>query len=84
MPIAKELNFDIRNKFVCLGEGGQPYYGQQRVWGAAGFGIGAFFGGFCVDHWSSDQTVKDYTPAIILAITFCAIDLLCCFKLKVT
>uniref|UniRef100_A0A1B6E218 Major facilitator superfamily associated domain-containing protein n=1 Tax=Clastoptera arizonana TaxID=38151 RepID=A0A1B6E218_9HEMI len=68
--------------FDMLGDGGQPYYGQQRVWGSAGFGIGAFLGGFLVDKWSSDLSIKDYTPAIIFAAVFGAVDLICCSKLK--
>lgn len=68
--------------FDVLGDGGQIYYGQQRVWGTIGFGVSALLGGFLIDWYSGEDSVKDYTPAFILSGGLSALDLLCCFKLK--
>lgn len=70
--------------FCTKGDGGQIYYGQQRVWGTIGFGVSALVGGFLIDWYSGENSVKDYTPAFILSAGMSAFDLLCCSRLKVS
>ncbi|KAI8426863.1 hypothetical protein MSG28_014544, partial [Choristoneura fumiferana] len=48
-----------------------------RAWGTAGYGLTALIGGALIDLFSRG-TMKDFTPAFIIALTATAVDLYSC------
>lgn len=68
--------------FQMLGEDSH-LYGNQRLWGAAGWGTLSFLAGYLVDVYSEDEYEKDYTIPFCLFLGFMLIDVLVCTKLKV-
>lgn len=69
-----------------IGEGNEMKYGQQRVWGTIGFGIVAVVGGYFmnnVEHTVS-YSISDFYPAMYLCLFFMVLDLVFCYKLKVS
>lgn len=69
--------------FEMLGD--QPHlYGNQRLWGAVGWGSLAFITGFLVDKLSSDNTEKDYTIIFYMVLSLILVDILISSRLQVT
>lgn len=58
-------------------------YGAQRAWGTAGYGLTALIGGALIDLFSRG-TMKDFTPAFIIALAATAVDLYSCRALTVS
>lgn len=81
------IGFNVTNSisdaicFDMLGETAEHKYGAQRVWGTIGFGLTALISGIAVDFWTLD-TVKSFTPALIIMLVFSCFDLLSVSKLK--
>lgn len=68
--------------FEMLGD--QPHlYGNQRLWGAVGWGSLAFITGFLVDKLSSDNTEKDYTIIFYMVLSLILVDILISSRLQV-
>ncbi|XP_073963822.1 major facilitator superfamily domain-containing protein 6 [Choristoneura fumiferana] len=63
--------------FDVLGPERASKYGAQRAWGTAGYGLTALIGGALIDLFSRG-TMKDFTPAFIIALTATAVDLYSC------
>ncbi|CAL4108286.1 unnamed protein product, partial [Meganyctiphanes norvegica] len=68
--------------FQVLGSEGHRY-GEQRLWGAVGWGASVVLAGALIDYVSIDQHIKDYTPAFVLALGIMLIDLVAATKLQV-
>ncbi|EDW00756.1 major facilitator superfamily domain-containing protein 6 [Drosophila grimshawi] len=81
------IGFNVTNSisdaccFDMLGEAEQSKYGAQRVWGTIGFGVTALLAGIVVNLWTTD-TVKSFTPALIIMGIFSVFDLFSVSKLK--
>lgn len=80
------IGFNVTNSIsdaVCFDvlEGDDMQYGAQRVWGTIGFGFTALLAGIVVDV-STIDTVKNFTPALIVMLIFSGFDLLSVTKLK--
>ncbi|KAI5747012.1 hypothetical protein M8J77_010217 [Diaphorina citri] len=69
--------------FDILGEGNEVQYGAQRVFGTLGYGFTALCGGWAIDIMSADCDIKDYSPAFIILLVFGALDLVCCYYMRV-
>lgn len=69
--------------FEMLGD--QPHlYGNQRLWGAVGWGTLAFITGFVVDKVSSSSTEKDYRIIFYIVLILILFDMFISSKLQVT
>ncbi|XP_073848980.1 major facilitator superfamily domain-containing protein 6 [Musca autumnalis] len=81
------IGFNVTNSisdaicFDMLGDAAEYKYGNQRVWGTIGFGLTALIAGVVVDLWTVD-TVKSFTPALVIMLIFSGFDLLSVSKLK--
>ncbi|XP_019892966.1 major facilitator superfamily domain-containing protein 6 [Musca domestica] len=81
------IGFNVTNSisdaicFDMLGDAAEHKYGNQRVWGTIGFGLTALISGVVVDLWTVD-TVKSFTPALVIMLIFSAFDLMSVSKLK--
>lgn len=77
------IGFNVGNSisdaicFDVLGEENQHKYGNQRVYGSIGFGLTSLIAGYAVDLHTND-----FTPAILIMLTFALVDLLILRKLK--
>ncbi|XP_018017494.2 major facilitator superfamily domain-containing protein 6 [Hyalella azteca] len=60
--------------------GGQ--YGQQRVWGAIGWGTFVVLAGALIDTVSGDAVEKDYTPAFLLTLALFILDIVTVTRIK--
>ncbi|XP_067001445.2 major facilitator superfamily domain-containing protein 6 isoform X2 [Anabrus simplex] len=69
---------------ICFGMlGDNPSrYGQQRLWGAVGWGIFSVIAGVLVDEFSRGQTKKDYTSIFYLMLIMLVLDMLVSSRLK--
>ncbi|CAI6363531.1 unnamed protein product [Macrosiphum euphorbiae] len=70
---------------ICIGLLGENKYkyGQQRVWGAIGWGTISFLSGAVIDWFSRGKDYKNYTPGMIIALTACILDVFVVLKFKV-
>lgn len=50
-------------------------YGQQRLWGAVGWGIFALLAGLLVDEMSRGRVLKDYSGVFYMMVALMALDL---------
>uniref|UniRef100_A0A1B6D4I8 Major facilitator superfamily associated domain-containing protein n=1 Tax=Clastoptera arizonana TaxID=38151 RepID=A0A1B6D4I8_9HEMI len=57
-------------------------YGNQRLWGAIGWGVFAILSGYLVDAFSHGKTNKDYTIVFYLMAFMLSLNLLVTFKIK--
>lgn len=57
-------------------------FGEQRVWGAIGYGTMSAISGFCVDLYSKGQKDKDYTPGFMISLILFLIDIYVATKLE--
>ncbi|XP_046996943.1 major facilitator superfamily domain-containing protein 6 isoform X1 [Schistocerca americana] len=71
---------------ICFGMlGDQPSnFGQQRLWGAVGWGTFSILAGILVDEFSRGQTKKDYTVVFYILLVMMALDILVSSRLKYT
>ncbi|CAI6363529.1 unnamed protein product [Macrosiphum euphorbiae] len=53
---------------VQLLDGDKTMYGNQRMWGAIGWGIMSIVSGVCVDWFSKGLEYKNYTPGFIISL----------------
>uniref|UniRef100_A0A336LKW0 CSON013643 protein n=2 Tax=Culicoides sonorensis TaxID=179676 RepID=A0A336LKW0_CULSO len=61
----------------------QPHlYGNQRLWGAVGWGTLAFLTGFLVDKVSRGSTEKDYTIIFYMVLFIILLDILISSRLQ--
>lgn len=67
--------------FDILGDTEESKYGAQRVWGTIGFGLSAIIAGYAVDYWTVNS-VKSFTPAIIVMLICSGLDLFTISKLQ--
>ncbi|XP_050434111.1 major facilitator superfamily domain-containing protein 6-A-like [Adelges cooleyi] len=58
-------------------------YGQQRVWGAIGYGITSIVSGVVVDWFSKGQAHKDFRPGFVITLICIAFDIYVSAKIKV-
>lgn len=58
-------------------------YGQQRMWGAIGWGTMSIVSGVCVD-WFSKGEDKNYTPGFIMTLICIVLDIYVLSKIKVS
>ncbi|XP_050431402.1 major facilitator superfamily domain-containing protein 6-A-like isoform X1 [Adelges cooleyi] len=58
-------------------------YGQQRVWGAIGYGIISIVSGVVVDWFSIGQAHDDFRPGFVIAFICVAFDVYVSAKIKV-
>lgn len=68
--------------FQMLGEH-HGLYGNQRLWGAIGWGIFAFLSGILVDEMSRGQLLKDYSIVFYMMICLIGLDLIFSSKIEV-
>lgn len=61
--------------FTLIGEN-RHLYGNQRMWGAIGFGIFSMIAGFAVDEFSRNKPDKDYSIVFYILLVMFAFDLL--------
>lgn len=59
-------------------------YGQQRLWGTIGWGVGALIGGCLNQAASNDTEAINYAPSFYLLGVLSVIDLIPLYHLKVT
>ncbi|XP_075165042.1 major facilitator superfamily domain-containing protein 6 [Haematobia irritans] len=84
---AGTIGFNVTNSisdaicFDMLGDTAEHKYGAQRVWGTIGFGLTALISGIVVDLWTV-ETLKSFTPALVIMLVFSTFDLLSVSKLK--
>ncbi|CAG9823296.1 unnamed protein product [Phaedon cochleariae] len=78
------IGFNVVNSIsdaICFEVIGDDFdYGKQRVWGTVGFGVSALIAGYAVDFFSGNA--MKYSPAIVVMMACCTIDLFACIKLK--
>ncbi|KAJ1524888.1 hypothetical protein ONE63_009752 [Megalurothrips usitatus] len=69
---------------ICFGMlGDKPnHYGQQRLWGAVGWGLFTLIAGFLVDEFSKNQFKKDYTVAFYLVMVNILFSIVVSYRLK--
>lgn len=60
------------------------HYGQQRLWGAVGWGLFTFVAGFLVDEMSKNQFKKDYTIAFYIVMINVILSIVVSYQLKVS
>lgn len=58
-------------------------YGQQRVYGALGWGVFSAASGFIIDAHSAGQSSKNYISAFYLAAAILLVDALVSWNIKV-
>lgn len=64
--------------------GDRPHlYGNQRLWGAVGWGIFSVIAGLLVDKFSEGKTLKDYSVAFYMMLVLLLLDVFVSGKLKV-
>ncbi|XP_060874398.1 major facilitator superfamily domain-containing protein 6-B-like [Metopolophium dirhodum] len=70
---------------ICIGLLGENKhkYGQQRVWGAVGWGTISLLSGAVIDWFSKGQDYKNYTPGMIIALMACILDISVALKIEV-
>ena len=59
-------------------------FGQQRMWGAVGWGTFAVITGFLVDEISRGSEKKDYTVMFYLMLVMLILDVVVSSRLKVS
>jgi len=59
-------------------------FGNQRLFGSAGWGLLAVAAGLIVDAFSDGSDVKNYTPAFYLMLVPMIGDIICTFFLRVS
>ncbi|XP_034255431.1 major facilitator superfamily domain-containing protein 6 isoform X2 [Thrips palmi] len=71
---------------ICFGMlGDKPnHFGQQRLWGAVGWGLFTVIAGFVVDELSKTQFKKDYTIAFYFVIFNVFLSIVVSYQLKYT
>lgn len=55
-------------------------YGQQRKWGAVGWGLFTLISGFLVDVVSGDALIKNYSPCYWIAGILLTLNFFVCWK----
>uniref|UniRef100_A0A1I8NSP7 Major facilitator superfamily (MFS) profile domain-containing protein n=1 Tax=Stomoxys calcitrans TaxID=35570 RepID=A0A1I8NSP7_STOCA len=84
---AGTIGFNVTNSisdaicFDMLGDMAENKYGNQRVWGTIGFGLTSLIAGIVVDLWTV-ETIKSFTPALVIMLIFSVFDLFSVSKLK--
>lgn len=58
-------------------------YGEQRLWGTAGWGLGALAGGYLNQLVTGNSTEIDYSPGFYLLVALSMLDLLPLMKMEV-
>jgi len=58
-------------------------YGEQRLWGTIGWGLGALAGGYLNQIISTSSTKIDYAPSFYLLTALTALDMIPIYQLKV-
>jgi len=58
-------------------------YGEQRVWGAVGWGMISFVSGAVIDWFSKGQDYKNYTPGMIISLVTCSLNVFVALKIEV-
>ncbi|XP_037908689.1 major facilitator superfamily domain-containing protein 6 isoform X2 [Hermetia illucens] len=67
--------------FEMLGD--RPHlYGNQRLWGAAGWGVISLFSGYLVDLFSGESYFKDYTVVFYMTLIMIAMDVFVSLRLE--
>ncbi|GAB0093197.1 major facilitator superfamily domain-containing protein 6-A [Sergentomyia squamirostris] len=59
-------------------------YGNQRLWGAVGWGTFSIIAGVLVDKFSEGQAMKDYTVVYYMMLIFLILDMIVSSKLQHT
>lgn len=59
-------------------------YGQQRLWGTVGYGVGALVGGYVNQIFTNDSEEINYGPSFFLLGFLMLVDLIPTYFLKVT
>lgn len=59
------------------------HYGQQRLWGAVGWGLFTLIAGVLIDELSKNQFKKDYTIAFYIAVINILLSIVVSYQLKV-
>ncbi|KAK3921168.1 Major facilitator superfamily domain-containing protein 6 [Frankliniella fusca] len=69
---------------ICFGVlGDKPnHYGQQRLWGAVGWGLFTLIAGILVDEFSKNQFKKDYTIAFYIVVINILLSIAVSYQLK--
>lgn len=60
------------------------HFGQQRLWGAVGWGLFTVIAGFIVDELSKTQFKKDYTIAFYIVVVNVLLSIVVSYQLKVS
>lgn len=66
---------------ICSGDD-RNKFGNQRVWGAIGWGTMSIVSGFVVDWFSKEKKYKNYTPGFIIALVFQILDTFVLWKIE--
>lgn len=81
--LAQTIIYTILN--LLLFSGDKPnHYGQQRLWGAVGWGLFTLVAGFLVDELSKNQLKKDYTIAFYIVMVNVLFSIVVSYQLKVS
>lgn len=59
-------------------------YGEQRLYGALGWGIFSFLGGVIIDAHSEGQATKNYISVFYLGAAFLVLNFIVAFNIKVS
>lgn len=71
--------------FISNYLGDKPHlYGNQRLWGAVGWGIFSVLTGWLVDLFSEGETMKNYSVAFYMMLVLILLDIMVSGKLKVS
>ncbi|KAL4092012.1 hypothetical protein QTP88_026595 [Uroleucon formosanum] len=75
----------ILENTICIGLLGENKYkyGQQRVWGAVGWGILSLVSGVVIDWSSKGQVYKNYTPSKIIVLMVNILDIYVVSKIEI-
>ncbi|KAL5236076.1 hypothetical protein ACI65C_003486 [Semiaphis heraclei] len=70
---------------ICMGLLGENKYkfGEQRVWGAVGWGMISAVSGAVIDWFSKGQNYKNYTPGMIISLVICILNIFVASKIEV-
>lgn len=64
-------------------DGDAKKFGEQRLWGAVGWGVMSIVAGSVIDWYSDGQEHKNRLPGYLLSMTALLLDFTVSLKLKV-